>query len=75
MFRFSLWSAAVVRFLGVWCYRIVFSVWALSRLFSDTFLTLFILLYSTVNSTGSRAIGVAEKQIYRGGFVGELVLY
>ena len=58
VFRFSLWSAAVVRFLGVWCYRIGFSMWALSKLFSDTF----ILLYSTVNSTGSRAIGVAKMQ-------------
>ena len=42
----------------VWCYRIGFSMWALSMLFSDTF----ILLYSTVNSTGSRAVGVAKMQ-------------
>ena len=71
MFRFSLWSAAVVRFQGVWYYRVGYSMWVLSELFLDTF----ILLYSTVNSTGSRPIGVVKKRFYRSGFVGELVQY
>ena len=31
--RFSLWSAAVLRFLGVRCYRIGFPFWVLSKFF------------------------------------------
>ena len=31
--RFSLWSAAVLGFLGVRCYRIGFYLWVLSKLF------------------------------------------